>query len=82
MLFLLDANILIYRANPASPFFTQCKRATSVITQNGDGSAISLRVLDRGDSEAESAKRFEWLRNDAGPGIRRNRRNKETLPII
>lgn len=36
MLFLLDANILIYGANPASPYFAECKRATSVIMRNGD----------------------------------------------
>src|SRR5262245_59719732 len=40
MLFLLDANILIYGANAASPFFTQCKRANSGIAQNGDTSCI------------------------------------------
>jgi len=45
MLFLLDANILIYGANPASPFFAQCKRATSVITQNGDTPCIVPQSL-------------------------------------
>jgi len=45
MLFLLDANILIYVANPASPFFAQCKRATSVITQNGDTPCIVPQSL-------------------------------------
>lgn len=40
MLFLLDANILIYGANPASQFFADCKKATSAITQSGDKPCI------------------------------------------
>ena len=86
MLFLPDVNNLIYGANPASLFFAQCRRATSVIKQNGAPplycSAITIRVLDRGDSEAEPAKLFKWPRNDAGPSICGNPRNKETLPVI
>lgn len=45
MLFLLDANILIYGANPASPFFADCKRATNTITQNGDTPCIIPQSL-------------------------------------
>lgn len=45
MLYLLDANILIYGANPASPFFQQCKRATNAIAQNGDISCIVPQSL-------------------------------------
>jgi predicted nucleic acid-binding protein len=45
MLFLLDANILIYGANPASPFFADCKKAASTITQNGDTPCIVPQSL-------------------------------------
>jgi predicted nucleic acid-binding protein len=45
MLFLLDANILIYGANPVSPFFPECRRATNVIAQNGDTSCIVPQSL-------------------------------------
>jgi predicted nucleic acid-binding protein len=45
MLFLLDANILIYGANPASPFFPECRKATSTIAQNGDTSCIVPQSL-------------------------------------
>lgn len=45
MLFLLDANILIYGSNPASPFFPDCRKATGIIAQNGDTSCIVPQSL-------------------------------------
>lgn len=45
MLFLLDANILIYGANPASPFFAECKRATNALTLRGDSPCLVPQSL-------------------------------------
>jgi hypothetical protein len=45
MLFLLDANILIYGANPVSPLFAECKRATNAIAQKGDTPCIVPQSL-------------------------------------
>ncbi|MCI0387425.1 MAG: type II toxin-antitoxin system VapC family toxin [Acidobacteria bacterium] len=45
MFILLDSNILIYSANPASPFYSECVKGMSVIRQNGDTPCIVPQSL-------------------------------------